>query len=57
MGRELERKGNPIRSRKADHIHICLNENVEAKNVTTGFEEIFFIHRALPELNLEKIDL
>jgi len=59
LGQELsdEMKEKRIKKRKTDHIYICLNEDVEAKKITTGFEDIFFIHRALPELNLEEIDL
>jgi isopentenyl-diphosphate delta-isomerase len=34
-----------------------LNQNVQARNVTTGFEDTSFIHRALPEIDREKIDL
>ena len=41
--------------RKDDHLDICLRENVQAKQVTTGFEEVFMIHKALPELNLNEI--
>jgi isopentenyl-diphosphate delta-isomerase len=43
--------------RKADHIKICLDQNAQAKKVTTGFEDIRFIHNALPEINKEEIDL
>jgi isopentenyl-diphosphate delta-isomerase len=43
--------------RKADHIRISLNQNVQARNITTGFEDIDFIHHALPEIDREKIDL
>jgi len=50
-----EREDRRVEKRKMDHIHICLNKNVEAKRVTTGFEDVFLIHRALPELNLEEI--
>ena len=59
LGRELsdEREDRRVEERKTDHIHICLNKDVEAKKVTTGFEDIFLMHRALPELNLEEIDL
>ena len=59
MGQGLgdEREDRRVEKRKMDHIHICLNKNVEAKRVTTGFEDVFLIHRALPELNLEEIDL
>jgi len=46
-----------IRGRKADHLEICLEENVQACHVTTGFEEIYLVHRALPEVNRSKIDL
>ena len=45
------------RKRKADHIKICLNEKAQAKQATTGFEEIHFVHRALPEIDRQKIDL
>lgn len=43
--------------RKADHIRICLNEKAQAKEITAGFEDVHFIHKALPELDKNKIDL
>ena len=45
------------RKRKADHIRIALNQDVQARKVTTGFEDVYFVHRALPELDKQKIDL
>jgi isopentenyl-diphosphate delta-isomerase len=45
------------RKRKAEHIKIALNENVQAKRATTGFEDVFLIHRALPEIDKQKINL
>ena len=45
------------RRRKADHIDICLEEDVQARTVKTGFEDIHLIHKALPEINREEIDL
>ena len=43
--------------RKDDHIDICLKEQVQAKHVTTGFEEIHLLHKALPEINLDEVNL
>jgi isopentenyl-diphosphate delta-isomerase len=43
--------------RKADHIETCLEKNVQAKEATTGFEDIHFVNKALPELDQRKIDL
>jgi len=45
------------RKRKADHIRISLKKKVQARNVTTGFEDIHFIHKALPEIDKQKINL
>jgi isopentenyl-diphosphate delta-isomerase len=42
-------------ARKSDHIHINLKEDV-ASNLTNGLERYRFVHRALPELNLEEVD-
>jgi isopentenyl-diphosphate Delta-isomerase len=48
---------NPtIYSRKSDHIRINLDEDVQS-GLTTGFENYAFIHRALPELDLDSVDL
>jgi isopentenyl-diphosphate delta-isomerase len=44
-------------NRKADHLRICLNENVQARKVKTGFEDVQFVHRAFPEIEKEKIDV
>lgn len=42
--------------RKADHIRINLEEDVSFNNLTTGLEKYFFMHQALPEINLADID-
>ena len=46
-----------IGERKADHIEVCLKENVQSRRVTTGFEDVHLVHKALPEIEREKIDL
>ncbi len=43
--------------RKEDHIRICLGNQSQAKNATAGFEDIQFVHRALPEVDKAKINL
>jgi isopentenyl-diphosphate delta-isomerase len=43
--------------RKAEHIRICLNQKAQARKITTGFEDVQFVHRALPEIDKKKIDL
>lgn len=44
-------------SRKADHIRINLERDVQFPSLTTGFEQYRFMHQALPELDLDDIDL
>ncbi|MBT2214800.1 type 2 isopentenyl-diphosphate Delta-isomerase [Virgibacillus dakarensis] len=46
-----------INKRKTEHIRLCLTENVEGVNKTTGLEGISFIHNALPEINFADIKL
>ncbi len=46
----------PTQQRKADHIRICLDEDVQFKT-TTGLEKYHFTHCCLPELDYEAIDL
>ncbi|NOZ29020.1 MAG: type 2 isopentenyl-diphosphate Delta-isomerase [Chloroflexi bacterium] len=43
--------------RKADHIRINLEEDVQFPRLTTGLERYRFVHVALPELDLEAVDL
>lgn len=49
-------KNNDIRERKSDHIRINLEQDVRS-GLTTGLEQYHFIHHALPELNLNEVDL
>ncbi|MCW4001975.1 MAG: type 2 isopentenyl-diphosphate Delta-isomerase [Candidatus Bathyarchaeota archaeon] len=48
---------NQIEERKVDHIRVCLEENVQAQRKTTGFEDIFLVHKALPEIERKQIGL
>jgi isopentenyl-diphosphate delta-isomerase len=42
--------------RKADHIRINLEEDVNFRQLTTGLERYHFLHQALPELDLAAVD-
>src|SRR5699024_4026645 len=46
-----------INRRKTEHIRLCLDENVEGVNKSTGLEGISFIHNALPEIDFADISL
>jgi isopentenyl-diphosphate delta-isomerase len=48
-------KVTPTAERKADHIRVNLEEDVQSK-LTTGLEQVHFEHNALPELDLAAID-
>lgn len=43
--------------RKADHIRICLDEDVQFKSTTNGLEKYRFIHSCLPEIDSKEIDI
>jgi len=43
--------------RKADHIRICLSENSQARETATGFKDVSLVHRALPEIDKQKVSL
>lgn len=45
-----------INKRKTEHIRLCLEDNVEGVNKSTGLEGISFIHNALPEINFNDIN-
>jgi isopentenyl-diphosphate Delta-isomerase len=44
-------------ARKADHLRICLDEDVQCREVTNGLERYRFTHCCLPELDRREIDL
>jgi isopentenyl-diphosphate delta-isomerase len=41
--------------RKADHIRINLEEDISFNRLTTGFDDLFFMHEALPEIDLDEV--
>ncbi|MDI9546501.1 MAG: type 2 isopentenyl-diphosphate Delta-isomerase [Chloroflexota bacterium] len=45
-----------IDRRKAEHIRINLEENVNFPELTTGLERYRLVHQALPELDLAEVD-
>src|SRR3989304_6509165 len=45
------------KKRKAEHIKICLERKAQAREATTGFENVHLIHKALPEIDRAKIDM
>jgi isopentenyl-diphosphate Delta-isomerase len=44
-------------NRKADHLRICLDEDVQCHDTTNGLERYRFLHCCLPELDRSEIDL
>ena len=56
----MKKVNDSIEERKADHIEICLEENVQARKATTSFEAVSLVslvHKALPEIERKKIEL
>jgi isopentenyl-diphosphate delta-isomerase len=45
-----------IQQRKADHIRINLEEDVQFPTLTTGLEHYRFVHQALPEIDLADVN-
>ncbi len=43
-------------NRKSDHIRINLEEDVDFNRLTTGLEKYHFLHQALPEIDLNRVD-
>lgn len=46
-----------ISHRKADHIDLCIDGDVGFRTKTTLFDDVDFVHDALPELRLSAVDL
>ena len=44
-------------TRKADHLRICLDENVQCRQITNGLEHYRFTHCCLPEIDRDDINL
>lgn len=43
--------------RKKEQLHITLNRAAEVEGVATGLDNYWFVHQALPEIDLASIDL
>lgn len=50
-------QSSSTQSRKADHLRICLDEDVQFHETTHGLEHYRFTHCCLPELNRTEIDI
>ncbi|VEP18856.1 Isopentenyl-diphosphate delta-isomerase [Hyella patelloides LEGE 07179] len=48
---------NNTQTRKADHLRICLEEDVQFNRLTNGFDKYRFSHACLPEIHLQDVDL
>ncbi|MDH5815626.1 MAG: type 2 isopentenyl-diphosphate Delta-isomerase [Candidatus Nezhaarchaeales archaeon] len=46
-----------ISDRKLEHIEICIKEDVEMHHNTTGFEDVWLVHRCLPEIDVSDVSL
>jgi isopentenyl-diphosphate Delta-isomerase len=45
-----------LERRKADHIRINVEKDVAFKKLTSGLENYFFMHQALPEIDLAQVN-
>ncbi|MBW4585783.1 type 2 isopentenyl-diphosphate Delta-isomerase [Aetokthonos hydrillicola Thurmond2011] len=49
--------GTEIENRKADHLRLCLKDDVQFQEVTSGFDGYRFTHCCLPQLNRSDINI
>ncbi|MDY6938359.1 MAG: type 2 isopentenyl-diphosphate Delta-isomerase [Cyanobacteriota bacterium] len=55
--RVLAEMAGETQNRKADHLKICLEDDVEFRQQTTGLERYRFTHCCLPELDRDRINI
>jgi len=48
---------SPLGDRKRKHLEICLDKDLPIEGKSAGFEDFQFTHRALPEVNADKVSL
>jgi isopentenyl-diphosphate delta-isomerase len=48
---------NETQSRKADHLRVCLEDDVQFRETTSGLEAYRFTHCCLPDLDRREIDI
>lgn len=56
-GWERKVKKAPVEPRKLDHIRMCLEKSVQARNKTAGLEDVELIHNAIPEISKKDVNL
>ena len=56
MSLELVKIGDETQNRKADHLKVCLEDDVQS-HITTGLEAYRFSHNALPELDWNDLSI
>lgn len=44
------------KNRKADHINIAIQQDVQSRSVQTGFADVAIVHKALPEIAFDDVD-
>lgn len=53
----MKKQQTDIIKRKNEHLAICIDENVNFSEITTGFERFRFKHLAMPSINFDHISL
>ena len=53
----MNKQQTDIVKRKNEHLAICVDENVNFSEITTGFERFRFKHLAMPSINFDHISL
>lgn len=57
MGKKSKKKDQDTVSRKENHVELVATGDVAFRNTTNGFDNLRFVHNAMPEIGLADIDL
>ncbi len=57
MGKKSKKKEQDTVSRKESHVEMVKTGDVAFRNTTNGFDNLRFVHNALPEIGLADIDI
>jgi isopentenyl-diphosphate Delta-isomerase len=57
MGKKSKKKELATISRKESHVELVTKENVAFRQTSNGFDNLRFVHNALPEIALSDIDI